>query len=321
MVGFKNNNYNLICYTIGHLTEDLGNSLLRVKLSNFGNTLKLLILSYICKSNNFIGWNKYSYNVTNQKINKNLMGNRGSKSVILKSNNIIVKEQRVYGSWCVNNLSHLRCTLMGFERNYQVKILSNQIIQRRFYSIESFKSNFILQTEPWFISGFSDAEGCFLVIVRKSKKMKFGWQIEVNFSINFHIRDIDLLKLIQIYFDGAGRIGKERNSCCDYTVGSLDQIVKKVIPHFEKYPLKTKKYSDYLLFKEVVLIIQRGEHLTKEGLQKIINIRASLNKGLTTTLIEAFHNTINFPRQQVPLKNAKLNPHWIAGFYFWWWLF
>jgi len=139
--------------------------------------------------------------------------------------------------------------------------------------------------------------------------MKFGWQIEVNFSINFHIRDIDLLKLIQIYFDGAGRIGKERNSCCDYTVGSLDQIVKKVIPHFEKYPLKTKKYSDYLLFKEVVLIIQRGEHLTKEGLQKIINIRASLNKGLTTTLIEAFHNTINFPRQQVPLKNAKLNPH------------
>jgi len=242
------------------------------------------------------------------------MGNRESKSVILKSINIIVKEQRVYGSWCVNNLSHLRCTLMGFERNYQVKILSNQIIQRRFYSIESFKSKFILQTEPWFISGFSDAEGCFLVIVRKSKKMKFGWQIEVNFSINLHIRDIDLLKLIQIYFDGAGRIGKERNSCCDYTVGSLDQIVKKVIPHFEKYPLKSKKYSDYLLFKEVVLIMQRGEHLTKEGLQKIINIRASLNKGLTTTLIKAFPNTINFPRQQVPLKNAKLNPHWIAGF-------
>jgi LAGLIDADG endonuclease len=37
------------------------------------------------------------------------------------------------------------------------------------------------------------------------------------------------------------RIGKERNSCCDYTVGSLDQIVTKVIPHFDKYPLKTKK--------------------------------------------------------------------------------
>jgi hypothetical protein len=45
--------------------------------------------------------------------------------------------------------------------------------------------------------------------------------------------------------------------------------VTKVIPHFDKYPLKTKKYSDYSLFKEVVMIMQREEHLTKEGLQKI----------------------------------------------------
>jgi len=31
----------------------------------------------------------------------------------------------------VINLPHLRCTLMGFEKNYQVKILSSQIIQRQ----------------------------------------------------------------------------------------------------------------------------------------------------------------------------------------------
>jgi len=60
------------------------------------------------------------------------MDNRGSKSIISK--NIIVKEQRVNGSWCDINLSHLRCTLMGFERNYQVKIPFNKIIQRRLYS-------------------------------------------------------------------------------------------------------------------------------------------------------------------------------------------
>ena len=88
-------------------------------------------------------------------------------------------------------------------------------------------------------------------------------------------RDIELLKLIQTYFEGPalplrlplrlpcrGRIGKERNSCCDYTVGSLDQIATKVIPHFDKYPLKTKKHSlrraDYLLFKEAVMIMLVG---------------------------------------------------------------
>ena len=39
-----------------------------------------------------------------------------------------------------------------------------------------------------------------------------------------------------------------------------------------KYPLKTNKYSDYMLFKEVVMMMQDGKHLTAEGLQKIINI-------------------------------------------------
>jgi len=90
--------------------------------------------------------------------------------------------------------------------------------------------------------------------------------------------------------------------------------VTKVIPHFDKYPLKTKKYSDYLLFKEAVAIMQSGEHLTKEGLQKVINIRASLNRGLTTSLEEAFPNSIPFPRPPVPLNNVKIHPSWVAGF-------
>lgn len=138
--------------------------------------------------------------------------------------------------------------------------------------------------------------------------------MEANFSINPRSGDMELLKLIQIYFEGAGRIGKERNSCCDYTVGSLDQIVTKVIPHFDKYPLKTKKYSDYLLFKEAVMIMQRGEHLTIEGLQKVINIRASLNKGLTITLREAFPNSIPFLKPPVPQNKFSLHPQWMAGF-------
>ena len=40
------------------------------------------------------------------------------------------------------------------------------------------------------------------------------------------------------------------------------------------------------------MIMQRREHLTAEGLQNIINIRASLNRGLTPLLLEAFPNTV-----------------------------
>ena len=283
-------------------------------LPNSGNPLELQVPSYTRKG--ISGWTNHSCMVTSLKASEKNVGNRGSKSVIL--NNIAVKEQRVYGSWCGNTLPHLRCTLTGFEKNYQVKIPSNLIIQRRLYSIKSNLNNDINQlpqlNEPWFISGFADAEGCFLVLVRKSPKNKLGWQLEANFTINLHVRDIELLKLIQAYFGGVGRIGKERNNCRDFTIGSLDQILTKVIPHFDKYPLKTQKYADYLLFKEVVMMMQRGEHLTIEGLQKIINIRASINKGLSPLLKEAFPNTVAISRPSLLLDNTKLHPQWVTGF-------
>ena len=77
--------------------------------------------------------------VISRKASEKNVGNRGSKSVIFKSINFIVKEQRVNGSCFINkNFMKLRCTLMGNERSYQVKIPSNQIIQRRFYSIEPY---------------------------------------------------------------------------------------------------------------------------------------------------------------------------------------
>jgi hypothetical protein len=167
------------------------------KLSNSGEPLKLLVLNYIWKY--MSGWTNYSGIVISQKMSESEIGNRGSKSVIHSTNSINVKEQRVNGSWRGINLPRLRCTLLNFERSYQVKILSNQIIQRQLYSTASNLDSSKLSLSPWFISGFSDAEGCFLVLVRKSSKNLLGWQLEVNFAINLHARDLDLLKLIQAY--------------------------------------------------------------------------------------------------------------------------
>jgi len=64
-------------------------------------------------------------------------GYRGSKSVTdlnnptsQKQKSVTVKEQRVDGSLRLMH-KRIRCTLMGFERNYQIKVLSNQ---KRFYT-------------------------------------------------------------------------------------------------------------------------------------------------------------------------------------------
>lgn len=52
----------------------------------------------------------------------------------------------------------------------------------------------------------------------------------------------------------------------------------------KKYPLITKKQSDFLLFKEIVKLMDKGEHLTIDGLIKIVNLKAFLNKGLSNEL-------------------------------------
>jgi len=166
---------------------------------------------------------------------------------------------------------------------------------------------------PWFIPGFTDAEGSFMIIVSKKSGTRSGWWVGVRFQIVLHKRDEELLKLIQTYFGGIGLITIAKRGECQFTVNSLDQILKKIVPHFEKYPLKTQKLTNYLLFKQVVMMMERKEHVKNESLQAIVNIRATINSGLTPTLKAAFPNTIQITRPVV--ENQKISdPQWMAGF-------
>ena len=85
--------------------------------------------------------------VTSQKIFERLMDYRGSKSAIGTSvANIAVKEQRVNGSQHIYlakfKIMCLKCTLMGFEINYQAKNLYKQILQIRQLSSSRSLANF-----------------------------------------------------------------------------------------------------------------------------------------------------------------------------------
>lgn len=62
---------------------------------------------------------------------------------------------------------------MGFEINYQIKILSNQIFKIRQFCSSAVSNQPIINSQsaplkPLFITGFVDAEGSFTVSVLKS---------------------------------------------------------------------------------------------------------------------------------------------------------
>lgn len=87
---------------------------------------------------------------------------------------------------------------------------------------------------------------------------------------------MELIHLIKSSLGNAGIVSENKSEdMCAFRVSSPKQILEHILPHFDKYPLITKKHADYLLFKRIVLMMLKKEHLTLDGLQEIVNIRAS----------------------------------------------
>ena len=118
-----------------------------------------------------------------------------------------------------------------------------------------------------------------------------------------------------MYFGGIGSISCRQNTAY-FKVQSLKQILTAIVPHFDMYPLITQKLADYPLFKEIVMKMEKGAHLNKEGAQEIVNLRASLNTGLSEVLKTTFPDTVAVPRPLVSssLQKENLDPEWLAGF-------
>jgi len=262
--------------------------------------------------------------VTTHEIERNEMGNRVTKSKTLDNinkgyNSVFVKVQRADGSWLLKN--NLRCALLVNENYYITKIPSNRFLTKLTFCSNHLNSRFNNSKLNWFITGFTDAEGAFIIKIRKAANLKTGWAIEPSFEISLHQKDLELFTQIRNYFGDISSI-RIRNDVktCVFSVRSLYDIVslKKIIPHFDNYPrplgLITKKRGDYLLFKKVISMMQQKEHLTKEGVENILNIRATMNLGLTPTLKEAFPFCVPVERPVANKFTSPLNPKWMSGF-------
>ena len=237
------------------------------------------------------------------------MGYRGSKSEFQtpQPKEIFVKEQRVDGSYF--GLSpKLRCTLTGFERNYPIKIPSKQLNKKSFSTL-NFKSEH--KINPWFLTGFTDAEGCFSIKLQHNAKLKTKWRVRPVFSITLHIKDLSLLEFIKKSL-GVGNISKSGEKAVMFAVDSIKEI-HVIINHFDKYSLVTQKLSDYLIFKQCFEIIKQNKHLTERGLLEIIGLKSNLNLGLSAKIKETFPSVIKVNRQNYKFKGIP-DPLWVSGF-------
>ena len=90
------------------------------------------------------------------------------------------------------------------------------------------------------------------------------------------------MEQVRNYF-GVGNIYIDKAEKVRYIVTSVKDL-QVIENHFYKYPLYTKKRADFELWKTAFELIYNLEHLTNQGLQKIIAIKATLNLGLSVEL-------------------------------------
>ena len=131
----------------------------------------------------------------------------------------------------------------------------------------------------YYLAGFVDGEGSFSVTICKSKFAKLGWKVDPLFQVYQHKDNSKILHVFKDAFECGYVSEKGGNpSCHVYCVDSIRDLLGKVIPFFDKYPLVGEKYDNFLLFKEIVIRISLKEHLNSSGLIGLAKIAFKMNR-------------------------------------------
>ena len=211
--------------------------------------------------NNLIGMvrSKHLYNMVNNNNDFKIISQRCKRDNGFKLDSLSL----ITSNWKVPNKKAARVRVNTYstlsDNNHQNKDSSSLVIN------------------PHYLTGFIDGEGCFNISILKNNELLTGWQIIPAFQISLHAKDKELLEWIQKSL-GVGRIYKHGPDSLYYRIFGLNNL-SVIIKHLDSFPLLTQKQADYILFKQVVELMNIGEHLTQPGILKIINLKASLNSG------------------------------------------
>jgi hypothetical protein len=145
----------------------------------------------------------------------------------------------------------------------------------------------------WF-SGFTDAEGNFLIIMDRS-------YVKLRFKISLHLDDLKVLQIIQSNLN-IGRIVEEQNrNRCSFIVEDVSGI-NTICSIFNNYPLHTSKKLDFQDFYEALLIRTKNKKLSDSNIERILYLKNNMNSKR-----EIF--TYDIKKSQI-----IINPNWFIGF-------
>ena len=147
------------------------------------------------------------------------------------------------------------------------------------------------ETNGWVV-GFVDGEGTFSVSIFKNKTTKRGWQVFPEFIVTQGSKSKLALEDLQQFFDCGKvfvnhRFDNHQEDLYRYCVRSLKDLKSKIIPFFENHSLRTAKKADFVVFCEIIKLIDQKKHLDLEGLNEIAQLTYKMNDGGAKTFLKS----------------------------------
>jgi len=107
----------------------------------------------------------------------------------------------------------------------------------------------------------------------------FSNQTVAKFKVTAHACNRGVLLALQSFF-GCGRIAidNRRDNTLKFVVTRQSDLLNKVIPHFQAFPLQGSKALNFLDFAEAVKLMVEGAHLTTAGLEQLRLLTLNKNK-------------------------------------------
>jgi len=126
------------------------------------------------------------------------------------------------------------------------------------------------------VAGFVDGEGSFNVPIRRLRSGSMPFRISLSFNVS-QLGSEEPLLLRDVF--GAGTVRGRGDGVYYYEVTTVRELVGRIFPFFEHFPLRGAKRFDLERFRSITALIQSGRHLTPEGFEEILLVRAPMNRG------------------------------------------
>jgi LAGLIDADG endonuclease len=115
------------------------------------------------------------------------------------------------------------------------------------------------------------------VSISPRAKLLVWWEVRPSFSVSQNGDRAEVLHAIQVFF-GCGSIRPDRSDRTPkWETRRLEDLLDRVIPHFERFPLLSGKRFDFERFATVCRLKAVGAHRTRGGLIRIVELVQGMN--------------------------------------------